>query len=193
LRRRSTIAITALVATLGLMAASAPPAGAKTLEVDTWAQGFCNAAEDWQTTASKAHDLVDDVVENGVASSSKAKSAQKRIADALASASKKSTTVSKAVKALGAPNVANGAKISSIVSTAIGKTAEAFSDAKDQIANASTDPKKFRSKVKTVSNQVDRDLEQAGEDISEIDALDRGGDLDDAFMAEPACAFLDAA
>ena len=191
MRRRSTIVITALLAAVGLIAVSRPAAAAKILEVDTWAQGFCNAVDDWQTTASKAHDLVDDVVENGVASSSKAKSAQKRIVGALASASAKSTSVSKAVKALGSPNVANGAKISSIISTAIGNTAEAFSDAKDQVAKASTDPKKFRTKVKSVSDQVDRDLEKAGEDISEIDALDRGGDLDDAFTAEPACAFLD--
>ena len=185
--------MTALLVTVGLVALSAPAAVAKTLEVDTWAQGFCNALEDWQTTASKAHDLVDDVVRNGVASSSKAKSAQKRIVDALASASKKSTTVSKAVKALGAPNVANGAKISSIMVTAIGNTAGAFGAAKDQVANASTDPKKFRTKVKSVSVEVDRDLERAGADINEIDALDRSGDLDDAFKAEPACAFLNAA
>jgi hypothetical protein len=193
LRRRGTIAITALLTILGLMAASAPVAVAKTLEVDTWALGFCNAVGDWQTTASRAHDLVNDVVNNGVGSSSKARSTQKRIVDAFAAAGKKSTTVSKAVKALGAPNVANGPKISSIIATAIGNTAEAFGGAKDQVARASTDPKKFRTKVKSVSAQVDRDLEKAGRSISEIDALDHGGELDDAFTAEPACAFLNGA
>jgi hypothetical protein len=193
LRRRSTIAITALLAAVGLMAVSAPVAVAKTLEVDTWAQGFCNAVEDWQTTAAKAHELVDGVVQKGVGSSLKAKSAQKRIVGALAAASKKSTTVSKAVKALGAPNVPNGPEISSVLVTAIGNTAAAFSDAEDHVAKTSTDPKKFRTRVKTVSAQVDRDVKKAGQDIRRIDALDRGGVLGDAFTADPACAFLNGA
>ena len=98
---------------------SSPVASAKTLDVDEWADGFCNVVEDWQTTASKAHDLVDDVVENGVSTSSKAKSAQKKIVDAFAAASKKSTSAGKAVKALGAPNLANGSKISSTIASDI--------------------------------------------------------------------------
>ncbi|MEX1007509.1 MAG: hypothetical protein WD271_06655 [Acidimicrobiia bacterium] len=190
MRRHAGIAIAALVASVGLMVASAPMASAKTVDVDEWAEGFCNAVEDWQTTALKAHDLVDNVIENGVSSSSKAKSAQKKIVDALAAASKKSTSTSKAVKDLGAPAVANGSKISTTIATAIGDTAEAFSDAKDAVAKASTDPKKFRAKVKTVSAEVDSDLAKAGEDISDIDTLDKGGELDDAFNAEPACSFL---
>jgi hypothetical protein len=190
MRRHARRAITALVASVGLVVAFAPVASAKTVDVDEWAEGFCNAVEDWQTTALKAHDLVDDVIENGVSSKALAKSAQKKIVDALAAASKKSTSASKAVKALGTPDVPNGAEISTTIVTGIGDTAEAFGDAKGDVAKASTDPKKFRAKVKTISAQVDKDLEKAGEGISEIDALDTGGELDDAFNAAPACSFL---
>lgn len=190
MRRHASRAIVTLVASLGVVVGLAPAASAKTVDVEEWAAGFCNAVEDWQTTALKAHTLVDDVIDNGVSSSAKAKSAQKKIVDALAAASKKSTSASKAVKALGTPDLPNGAKISSTITNAIGNTAGAFGDAKDDVAKSSTDPKKFRAKMKTISDQVDKDLEAAGEGISEIDALDRGGELDDAFNAAPACSFL---
>ena len=62
------------------------------------------------------------------------------------------------MKALGTPDVANGAKISSTISKGIADAATAFADAKDDAAKASTDPKKFRSTISQISDHVDRDL-----------------------------------
>jgi hypothetical protein len=190
--RQLRIVITALVAFVGLMVLAAPAAGAKTVDVDQWADGFCTSIEDWQNTASKAHDLIQTVIDDGVSTSSKAKAIRQKIVDALGAASKKSTSASKAVKALGEPDIANGAKISSTIAAAIGNTSKAFSDAKDDVAQATTDPKKFRTAMVTISRHVDRDLQKAGKDISGVDALDPGGQLDNAFSTQPACSFLSA-
>jgi hypothetical protein len=54
---------------------------------------------------------------------------------------------------------------------------------------APTDPKQFQATMKSISAQVDRDYSAAGKDVAGIDALDAGGQLDDAFNAEPACSF----
>ncbi len=173
--RQLSIVITALAASIGLIVVSAPAAEAKTVDVDQWADGFCTSIEDWQTTASKAHDLIQTVVDDGVSTSAKAKVTRQKIVDSLGSASKKSTSASKAVKALGEPGIKNGAKVSSTIAAAIGSTSKAFSDAKDDAAKATTDPKKFRAAMATISDHVDRDLAKAGEDIGGIDALDPGG------------------
>jgi hypothetical protein len=184
------IVLTSLVASVGLIMIAAPEADAKTVDVDKWAKGFCTSIEDWETTTSKAHDLIQTVIDDGVSTSAKAKATRQKIVDLLGAASKKSTSASKAVKALGDPAIANGANVSSTIATAIGSTSKAFSVAKDDAAKAPTDPKQFRSAMSTISDHVDRDLSKAGEEISRIDALDSGGALDDAFKTEPACSFL---
>ena len=95
------------------------------------------------------------------------------------------------MKALGTPDVANGAKISSTISKGIADAATAFADAKDDAAKASTDPKKFRSTISRISDHVDRDLRAVGDDLDVIDTLDKDGELDTAFKSESACAFLE--
>lgn len=187
--RQLGIVITALVASVGVMVVSAPAADAKTVAVDQWAKAFCNAVKGWQSSVTKAHSLVDGVVKNGVTGSSQAKATQKNIVSVLAATSKASSDAAKAVKTLGTPNLKNGAKISSTLSAAIGNTAKVFSDAEAAVAKAPTDPKKFQSKMKSISDQVDRDYSAAGKDIAGIDALDAGGRLEAAFNAEPACSF----
>ncbi len=97
---------------------------------------------------------------------------------------------SKAVKALGAPDIDDGAKISATISTAIGNTAKVFSDAKAAVAKAPTDPKQFQTKLKFDLRKIDRDYATAGQDIDGIDALGEGGELSTAFEAEPACSFV---
>ena len=188
--RQVGIVIAALVASVGLIVVAGPDADAKTVDVDDWAKGFCTSIEDWEKTTSKAHDLIQTVIDDGVSTSAKAKATRQKIVDLLGASSKKSTSASKAVKALGAPAIANGANVTSTIATAIGNTSKAFSDAKDDAAKAPTDPKKFRSAMSTISDHVDRDLSKAGEEIGGVDALDSGGALDDAFKTEPACSFL---
>lgn len=188
--RKLGIVMTALVASVGLMVASAPGAHAKTVATDEWAKGFCQEVEDWQVSVNKAHSLVDDVVQTGVTSTSQARSSQKKIVSALDVASKASSSASKAVKSLGAPDIDEGAQISATISTAIGKTAKVFSDAKAAVEKAPTDPKQFQTKLKSISAKVDRDYATAGRAIDGIDALATGGELDKALNAEPACSFV---
>jgi hypothetical protein len=188
--RRLGFVMTAVVVSVGLMVVSVPAASAKTVATDKWAKGFCQAVEGWQAKVNKAHSLVDAVVQQGVTSSSLAKSSQKQIVSALDAASKESSSAANAVKALGAPDIADGAKISSTISTSVAKTAKVFSDAKAAVAKAPTDPKQFQSKLKSISAKVDRDYATAGRDIDGIDALAKGGVLDKALSAEPACSFV---
>jgi hypothetical protein len=186
MRRYWAIVTMALVAT-ALVGAVASPAQAKTVDVDDWAGGFCDVLSEWESKASKARDLVDDVIDNGVSSSAKARAARSRIMSALDDASEASTTASKDVKALGSPAVANGAKITSTIASAIGDTSEAFSDAKDDVAKAPTDPKKFQSYIADIKEQVDRELEKAGEEIGSLESLQKGTKLDTAFENSATC------
>ena len=105
-------------------------------------------------------------------------------------ASTASSSASKAVKSLGAPDIDDGAKISATISTAIGNTTKVFSDAKAAVAKAPTDPKQFQTKLKSISATIDRDYATAGQDIDGIDALGEGGELSKAFEAEPTCSFV---
>lgn len=188
--RRALVIAAAALAAAAFTVATAPVAAAKTVDVDEWAGGFCDLLDEWQGTTSKAHDLVLDVIDNGVTSTAKAKATRAKIVKALDASSAKSTSVSKDVRALGTPDVANGAKISSTVSTAIADASDAFSDASDDAAKASTDPQRFRSSISRISDHVDRDLENVGEDLSAIDQLDKDGELDAALTAASECAFL---
>jgi hypothetical protein len=187
--RQLGIVATALIACVGVMSVAAPVAEAKTVATGDWAKAFCNAVKDWQVKVVKAHSLVDDVVTNGVSSSSAAKASQKRVVSALGSAGKASTEAAKSLKTVGAPDISGGAKIATTISTAVGDTAEVFTDAKDAVGKASTEPKKYQSKLKSISAQVDKDYAKAGKDIDSIEALDKGGVLDDALNAEPTCSF----
>ena len=138
---------------------------------------------------TKAHDLVEAAVAKQAANSSRAKSSQKSIVSALDDASKGSSSASKAVKSLGAPDITDGARISATISTAIANTAKVFSDAKAAVAKAPTDPKQFQTKLKSIAAKVDRDYATAGQDIDGIEALASGGELDKALNAEPSCSF----
>jgi hypothetical protein len=190
--RRALVIAAAALAAAAFTVTTAPAAAAKTVDVDEWAGGFCDLLDEWQGTTSKAHDLVLDVIDNGVTSTSKAKSTRAKIVKALDSSSAKSTSISKDVKALGTPDIANGAKISSTVSTAIADAADAFSDASKDAAHAPTDPKQFRSWISRISDHVDRDLENVGQDLAAIDRLDKDGELDAALTSASECAFLQA-
>jgi len=189
--RRTIMFAVVIAATAVFGVLTAAGAEAKTVEVDDWAADFCDEMGSWQTTAEKAHDLVQDVVDNGVSSSSKAKATRTRIVAALDAASKKSASVSKAVKALGTPDTTNGAKISSMLAAGIADAGHAFADAKDDAADAPTDPKQFRSTMSRISDHVDRDLREVGDDLESISALDKKGDIDAAFSTEPSCKALD--
>ena len=70
------------------MTVAAPVAEAKTVSKAEWAKGFCSAVKDWQTSVTKAHSLVDDVVDQRVATLVGGKSSQKKIVSALGAASK---------------------------------------------------------------------------------------------------------
>ena len=181
------VVVTASALVLGV----APPVGAaESTDPSDWAAGFCGALEDWQGTAVSARDVVDDVITNGVASSTKAKATRKKLVRTLEDASEGSEVAGDSIKELGPPDVKNGAKISSTVSNAIYDTGDTFADAAKDAAKFSTDPKKFQKQVKTLKGQVDDGLNAAGEDIGKIDALDTGGELDAALTAEPACSSL---
>ena len=137
-----------------------------------------------------ARDVVDGVIDNGVASSSKAKAARKQLVNSLKDARSSSQDAGDAIKELGPPDVRNGAKISSTAATALYDTGDTFSEAADDAAKFSTDPKKFQKQVKALKSQVNDGLDAAGEDISKIDGLDADGTLDAALTSEPACSSL---
>jgi hypothetical protein len=184
--RQLGIVATALIVCAGVITVAAPIAEAKTVSKGEWAKGFCSALKDWQATVSKAHGLVDDVVTNGVTSSSAAKASQKQIVSALKAAGKGSEAASKDLKAVGAPDVTGGAKISTAISTAIGNVAKIFTVAQVAVAKASTVPAKFQAKLKTISAKVDKDYSN---EFADIQGLDQGSELDTALNAEPTCSF----
>ena len=179
-----------VVASLGVMVVSAPAASAKTVDVDDWADGLLpcrrgladHGLEGTHPGRRRDRQRGQQLCEGQVGPEEDRRRARGREQEV-----DEREQGSEGTRGARLPN---GAKISSTIATAIGNTAEAFGDAKDDVARSSTDPKKFRSKMKTISDQVDKDLEVAGEGISGIDALDRGGELDDAFSAAPACSFL---
>jgi hypothetical protein len=185
--KRLGIVATAVIACAGIMTVAAPVAEAKTVSKTEWAKGFCSAVQGWQDRITKARTMVDDVVTNGVATSSAAKSSQKKLVSALNAASKGSSSAAKSLKDLGAPDVDDGAKISTTISTAVGNTAQVFSDAKAAVAKAPTEPAKYQAKMKTISAQVVRDYSKAGEDVDGLQALESGGELDTALNNEPTC------
>jgi hypothetical protein len=186
--RRLTVVLAVTCAAGGLLAA--PAGGATAIDPADWADGFCTALVDWQSTAQEARDLVVGVIEDGVTSSTKAKATRKKIVGALKDASEGAELASDAIKDLGPPDVTNGAKISSAASSAISDTSEIFAQAAKDAAKFSTDPKQFRKQVKALKSQVDDGLEEAGQDISAIDGLDADGMLDAALSSEPACSSL---
>jgi hypothetical protein len=170
--------------------AGAPAAGAKTIDVDQWTEGFCVAIEDWQTSASKAHDLVQGVVDDGVTSSAKAKAVRAKIVKALDTASRAAGTASKDIKALGDPDVPDGAQVRATLVSTIGGSGAVFAAAKDDVADAPVDPKRFRSALSRISDHVDQELDEAGQRIESIESLADGGDLDTAIETEEACDFI---
>ncbi len=186
--KRLGIVATTVVACAGMMAVAAPVAEAKTVSTTAWAKGFCSAVQGWQVKITTARDLVEDVVTNGVPTSAVSTSSQKKIVSALDAAGKGSTAAAKALKSLGAPDVADGPKISTTISTAVGNTADVFFDAKEAVAKAPTAAAKYQAKLKTISAKIVRDYSKAGEDVDDIEALAAGGELDTALNAEPTCA-----
>ena len=185
----STLVVATTAAALGLLVA-APADAASSTDTSDWAAGFCGALEDWQGTALSARDVVDDVITNGVASSTKAKATRKKLVGALEDASEGSELAGDSIQELGSPDVKNGAKIASTAYHAIYDIGHTFADAAKDAAKFSTDPRKFQKQVKALKGQVDDGLDAAGEDIGKIDALDTGGELDAALSAEPACSSL---
>ena len=161
-------------------------------DVDDWAEGFCNALNRWQTSATKVRDLVQGVVDDGVGSSAKAKVVRAKVVGGFAAASKAAEAASDDIDELGDPDVKGGAKIRATLVSAIADTGTAFSAAKAAAAKASTDPAKFQKAMRSVYQQVDGDLADTGQRISEIGALKAGGALDTAIEAEQACDFLSA-
>jgi len=166
------------------------PAQAKNVSIKTWSAGFCKAFAGWQSTAMKAHTLVEDVITNGVPSSAKAKAARTKIVSALDAASKKASSTAKTIEGLGTPKITNGAKISSTLSSAIDQTSSTFANAKDDVSGAPTDPKKFQSTIKTITTKVDGELNQAGTNFNKVSTLDTDGALTKAFAATPSCVYL---
>jgi hypothetical protein len=184
------LAVILVVATIAGILGVAPAGAAEAVDPSDWGDGFCTALTDWQTSALSARDVVDGVIDNGVANSTKAKAARKKLVRALDDAGDGAEEAGDSIAALGSPDVANGTKISKTASTAMYDIAEVFADAADDAAKFSTDPKKFKQQVKALKTRVDDGLDQAGEDISAIDSLDADGTLDAALSAEPACASL---
>jgi hypothetical protein len=182
-----------VVASLAVAATSSlavSRADAATADVDTWVEGFCNALERWETGATKVRDLVKGVVDDGVTSAAKAKVLRTRIAKGFTTASKAAAAASDDIDALGAPDVANGAKIRATLTDAIADTSDVFTDAGNTAAGASTDPKRFQSAMKTLYRTVDRGLTEVGQKIDNVEALSSGGELDSALDDAPACDFL---
>jgi hypothetical protein len=190
LRRFVVMVVVASLAVAATSALAVTPAGAETADVDTWAEGFCNALERWQTGATKVRDLVKGVVDDGVTSAAKAKVLRTRIASGFNTASKAAAAASDDIDGLGEPDVAGGTKIRTTLSDAIADTATVFASARTTAAGASTDPKRFESAMKTLYRQVDRGLTGVGQKIDGIEALSSGGELDTALDDEPACDFL---
>jgi hypothetical protein len=188
--RQTRIVMLTLIGVALVSLGAAPAAAAPAVDADTWVSGFCTAIADWQTTSNEAHNRVQDVTSNGVDGAAQARVARAGIVRSLDAAARASSRTSKAVKALGAPEVANGAKITSAIATAIEHTSKAFSTAKNTASKAPTDPTKFKAAMKKIETKVDNDLDAAGKDISGIDALNRGTELDKAFEQASACDFL---
>jgi hypothetical protein len=185
--KRLGIVATAMIACAGVMTVAAPVAEAKTVSKTEWAKGFCSAVQGWQDNITKARTLVDDVVTNGVPTSAVSTSSQKKIVSALDAAGKGSSAAAKELKGLGAPDVADGAKISATISTAVGNTAQVFFDAKAAVAKAPTGAAKYQAKMKAISAKIVRDYSKAGEDVDGLEALEAGGELDTALNNEPTC------
>jgi hypothetical protein len=186
--RRLGIVATSVIACTGMMAVAAPVAEAKTVSTTVWAKGFCNAVQDWQVRVDTARGLVEDVVTNGVPTSAVSTTSQKKIVSALDAAGKGSAAAAKALRSLGAPDVADGPKISTAISTAVGNTAQVFFDARSAVAKAPTAAAKYQARMKAISAKIVRDYTKAGKDVDGIEALAAGGELDTALTAEPTCA-----
>jgi ABC-type transporter Mla subunit MlaD len=183
-------AVTLVVATILGLSGVAPAGAVEAVDPSDWGDGFCTALTDWQTSAVSARDVVDDVLDNGVANTTKAKAARKKLVRALKGAGGAAEDAGDSISELGPPDVPKGAKISKTASAAMYDIGDVFADAADDAAKFSTEPKKFEQQVKALKKQVDAGLDQAGEDISAIDTLDGDGTLDAALSAEPACASL---
>jgi hypothetical protein len=183
----STVVATAVTV---VVVAAAPGGAAEAIDPSDWGDGFCTALVDWQSGALSARDVVDGVIEKGVANSTKAKAARKKLVRSLEDASEGAELAGDSIQELGPPDVTNGAKISKTASTAMYDIGEVFAEAAEDAAKFSTDPKKFKLQVKALKKQVDDGLDQAGEDISAIDSLDADGTLDAALSSEPACSSL---
>src|SRR5262245_18425940 len=106
--RRFVSTLVAAVAAPGIVAMAAPAGAAQGTDPSEWASGFCTAVEDWQSSALAARDVVDGVIDNGVASSSKAKAARKQLVNSLKDARSSSQDAGDAIKELGPPDVWNG-------------------------------------------------------------------------------------
>jgi hypothetical protein len=189
-RRFLVMVVVASVAVAATSSLAVARADAATADVDTWVEGFCNALDRWQTGATKVRDLLKGVVDDGVTSAAKAKALRTRIANGFTTASKAAAAASDDIDALGAPDVADGAKIRTTLTDAIADTGDVFADARNTAAGAPTDPKRFQSAMKTLYRGVDRDLTEVGQKIDAIEALSSGGELDTALDNAPACDFL---
>jgi hypothetical protein len=189
--RRFLIAFTlATIAAAATGVVTAAPAAAATVDVDEWAEGFCNALDKWQTSASKVRDLVRGAVDEGVTSAAAAKALRTKIVKGFGAASSTAAAASDDIEELGDPDLAGGARIRATVVSAIAATGTAFARAKAAAARASTEPERFQRAMRAIYLQVDGDLEKAGQRIEAIGALSSGDELDTAIENEQACDIL---
>ncbi|MET0420273.1 MAG: hypothetical protein ABW073_01075 [Acidimicrobiia bacterium] len=163
-------------------------AGAKTVSPEKWASKFCSALQTWQKTLK---DEEADATAALSGASGDLVALRQRLITFLSNDIAATDDAIDSIKAAGTPSSTNGAKIVNKVTDGFGGASDVFAGSKAKAeALSTTDSATFVTRA----TEIVSDLEAASDEISTsftgLDALDKKGELNKAFVKAKACKFL---
>jgi methyl-accepting chemotaxis protein len=183
------IGLTALVVT-SFLAAMAPSAhAAKKVSPSSWAEDFCTALDDWQTTIQDKSNAMT----TELASVTDLTEGRDKLAAFLGDMVDATDEATDAIKDAGAPSTPNGAKISKVFVNGFKEISKEFAKAEAKAEELSTtSPTKFKTQGQDLGQSLSEYGDTLGKSFSSVGKLDKGKKLEKAVKAAPECAFLDA-
>jgi hypothetical protein len=172
---------------LGLLVTSIPAAHAASVSPSKWAPKFCTALDEWQTTISDKGDAMT----TELASVTDLETGRDQIAAFLGDMVDATDKATKAIKAAGAPKSPNGAKISAVFVNGFKAISKEFAKAQTKAEELpTTSPEAFKVGGEALGKSLSDAGDELGKGFGKVDKLDKGGKLEKAVKAAPACAFL---
>jgi hypothetical protein len=180
-----------IAAVASLLVLLAPSAVASTVPAAQWAPKFCAAVSTFEQHLTRDGKKTEAVLSGNITSLGAAKTT---LVDFMGKAVADADAAIAALKHAGAPNAANGSKITAAFLTGLHTARNLFASAR---SNAQRLPTKTLSAFEASTQKITTDLNKGSQAItatfSNVQKLDTSGNVGAAVRAEPRCAFLKSA